>query len=98
MGEPDFGVAADAEDIGRVELDFGARVGSGGDAVVGEQRSIDHAGDPVARVAAADGNLAVHEADAGHSTLHVIGILRSGGRKHACRQEHCTRQGCEPEI
>jgi hypothetical protein len=98
LSEANFGVGANAQDIVNVELDFGSRIGSGSHVIVGQERGIDDTGDPVSGIAAANGNVAVDEADTSDAAFEIVGILRTSGGQTTCQEEDRTRQSQEPEI
>ncbi len=83
--DSDFRSAAQAEQVGRIELDFGPRVGAGRNVVVSQQWRVDHACHPIG-IAAFHGNLAIHDADAGDAVLLIVGILRPHGCAGASRE------------
>ena len=86
----DFGIAAYSQDVSRVELNFRARILASGDTVVRHQRSVDYAGDPFSRIAAPYRNLAIHQADTGHTAAQIF--RRRGLRPRRNRRSHSQKQ------
>ena len=78
FGQAEVRLGGNAEAIGAVELKFGARGEAGEETVGGDQRGVDRGGDDIVRVAAADGDIAVDETDAGDATAgDILGFRTS---------------------
>ena len=101
LGEADLAVRRDADAVVIVELNFGAGGGPGGDPVLGEQRSVDGPGNPVARVAALHGDVAIHQAQTRHAAPGSFFLLwrlllspQGGGDADSGQQQAWKREKC----
>jgi hypothetical protein len=64
LGYSNFGIAADPEKVGVIELKFGAGSGSHGNGIAGHQRGIQYCGNPVTGIAAPHRRIAIDDTQA----------------------------------
>src|SRR5271156_1237730 len=95
VAEADFGRGAQADQVGEIELDFGAGAVGGDQAVAGGQGDVHDRGYQVPRVAAADRNVPVHETDAGYAAIRSFAfIIRRRLANPRIRSRRLRRPGC----
>src|ERR1017187_329162 len=98
LGQPHFGVAADAQHIGRIELHFRAGIGAGRDPIAGQQRSVDHARHPLCGIASPHRDIPIDQTYASYAAFQIVGILGTRRRRRTGHPNRRARQNQEPEI
>ena len=76
LADAHLGSVSEANHVVRIELNFGGGVLSGGQEIVDQQWSVGRCGSQVSGIAAADSDVAIHQADASHAVVGRFAIVR----------------------